>query len=235
MKLHKTGHPIADTVSDLIGELPSGNYRAGYGILRRPRDWYQGDWFEVDKGYWGAGHYDGNYRISYRGTQAMYEPGVGEPHGLVLEPWLKSNESLWTMIFPPTAHVAEFFDIDPTSWMFKAIKRAKEIGLPYMLRTKAAVSEPIPWEHTGHVITFNSTLGIEAVRRGIPVISDPDHSTVGNFCRHAGTISGYDREPLFSFLQANQFKLTEKEKIWGLIEHSLSTSGTTAGKLSVVM
>lgn len=213
MKLHKTGHPIADTVSDLIGELPDGNYAAAYGILRH-NVFDREHWFEIDKGLWGANHYDGNYRLSYRGTQPRYSPdGPHEPHGLELIPWHDSGDKV--LICPPTAHVSEFFHINFTDWLMQAIRQADK---PYIIRNKGA-AEPIKWHEINTVITFNSTIGYEALRRGIKVISDPNHSTIGSYTRHIKSFTCYDRNPLLSFSQGHQFLLSNKDKICKLINH----------------
>lgn len=223
MMLHKTGHGIADEVSDRVGELPDGPYRAAYGILRGSTEWLRAvdNWFEIDKGMWGASHYYGNYRLSFRGTQPLYRDDAPvEPHGLTLEPWRDSGDH--TMICPPTQPVCAFFGIDYTEWLMDAVRRA---GPSYAIRHKG-MAEPIDWPRVRRVITFNSTVGVEALRRGILVISDPDHSSIGSW-----GVDGYDREPLFCFLQAHQFKLAEKSKICSLISHYMSTSVSTAGKL----
>lgn len=220
MLLHKTGHPIADTVSDLIGELPDGDYKIAYGILRHVSFKDAKHWLEVDKGFWASSHYAGNYRISYRGTQPRYSPTApSEDHGLTLDPWRDEGE--WTMICPPTDQVCKFFGIDISRWWFDAIKTARDFKEPYMARDKSATI-PIDWPEVRRVITFNSTVGIEALRRGIPVISDRQHSSIGSYTKITG-VDNYDRKPLFSFLAGHQFKLDEKEKIWNLIKFYLSS------------
>lgn len=220
MRLHKTGHPIADTVSDLIGDLPDGNYQISYGILRHNL-FGDGDWYCVDKGFWLASHYEGNYRIGYRGTQPKFDPSAPkEPHGLALEPWIDPDKQRQyiTLICPPSAHVCQFFNINYMKWLVTAAAGIKS----YHIRHKG-VESPIEWDKICEVRTFNSTIAIEALKRGIPVISDPIHSSVGNFCAQKGTYYGYDRDELLSFLSAHQFKLTEKDKICRLVTHYLST------------
>lgn len=217
MILHKTGHEIADTVSDLVGELPDESYKICYGILRHDI-FNDGRWFEIDKGFWGAGHYDGNYRISYQGTQPVYdESAPHEPHGLTLDPWIENGH---TLICPPTNDVCEFFRIDLASWLSGALRQA---GRNYVVRYKGS-SHPVDWNGVGKVITFNSTVGIDALCRGIPVISDPDHSTIGSYTKHIQAIANYDRSVILDFIQAHQFKLVGKGKIWGLIQHYLYSS-----------
>ena len=231
MRLHKTGHPIADTVSDLIGEVPDGEYAIAYGILRHDLFHRTGRYFEVDKGFWGAGHYNGSYRISFNGTQPQYtEDGPREPHGLKLDP-MRRREG-YTMILPPTEHVCKFFNIDYAAWLMEAVKNA---GSMRYIRNKGTSVRDIEWDDISKVITFNSTLGIEAIRRGIQVISDPVHSTVGSFTAQKGPIDYHSREELLSFCASHQFKLDEKEKICSLIRHYLCSSAGTQEKQSSAM
>lgn len=224
MRLHKTGHPIADTVSDLIGELPDEEYRICYGILRHRSFEWDGHWFEVDKGFWGANHYSGMYRLSYRGTQPRYcSKGPHKAHGLVLAPWRNSGSH--ALICPPTGHVSEFFHIDPVSWLFSAIRQCDK----YIIRHKGD-SANIDWDSISKVITFNSTIAIEAICRGIPVISDHIHSTVGSYTSFINSVDNYSRNELLSFISAHQFTLDDTKSIWNLIQYYLSLSDTTAEK-----
>lgn len=229
MRLHKTGHEIADTVSDLIGELPDDDYTIAYGILRHSVFNDNRRWFECDKGLYSAGHYTGNYRLSFRGTQPIYsgDNSLSEPHGQTLEPWRGSGE--WTMICPPTGYVCDFFKIDYSSWLFETLKLCREFPEPYMIRTKDA-DNPIDWPLVKRVVTFNSTVGFEALRRGIEVISDPIHSTIGSYTRYIGKTIDYDRDILFNFAEAHNFRLSEKDKICQLVQHYLSTSDGTQEK-----
>ncbi len=219
MRLYKTGHEIADTVSDLIGELPDGNYKAAYGILRHNLFNKGQDWFELDRGFWSASHYEGFYRISFKGTQPRYAPDFPHqgPHGLELGPWIDHDG--YTLICPPTQAVCDFFGIGFSAWLFYAVADCG--GKRYSIRYKG-MPEPINWDGVSKVVTFNSTVGIEALRRGIPVISDPDHSTIGSYTKHIQAIDGYDRDELFSFCASHQFKLSDKGKIECLIKYYLS-------------
>lgn len=225
MRLHKTGHPIADTVSDLIGELPDGDYRAAYGILRHNLFSGSTAWFEVDRGFWGAIHFSGLYRLSFRSTQPRYhENGPRKPHGLDLEPWRSQTGP--ALICPPTSHVSQFFAIDQTQWLMNAIRQANG---PYIVRYKGSES-PVEWDSISKVITFNSTIAIQALVKGIPVISDPIHSTVGSFTSEIKMFDKYNRNVLFEFISAHLFKLDDKRTIWNLIEYYLSTSDGTQEK-----
>src|SRR4051812_36204771 len=94
----KTGHEIADTVADALAEGLNGicfstdskkdcdfsafDAHVAYGILRGNAEVFRGcdkagvPWFNVDRGYLNPSHYDGYYRISYRGTQASWHEGI---------------------------------------------------------------------------------------------------------------------------------------------------------------
>jgi hypothetical protein len=236
--LFETSHPISQTVcrtvADTCGfDLYSYDKHApnltrydavmGYGILRGMKELYASHphWFEIDKGLWDANHYDGQYRFSYRGTQPIY--GASSPpqadHGQILQPW---RDTGYTLICPPTDHVCEFFGID--GWTIFAL--ANEYA-ECVLRHKGD-DKPIEWDKIGKLVTFNSSLGFEALKRGIPVISDPTHSTIGSFQKNA--IDPMNRSELFSFCAAHMRKLGDKEGIHWLIDHYLATSAGIAGK-----
>jgi hypothetical protein len=226
VRLHKTGHPIADTVSDLIGELPDGDYKIAYGILRH-NIFHGSNWFEIDKGFWGAEHYNGSYRISFCGTQPRWTPDAPrKPHGLTLEPW--KQQSGPALIAPPTSHVCDFFGISFRDWLAATLFN---VDGPYIIRHKGDPS-PIDWDSISKVITFNSTLGVEALRRGIPVISDEEHSSIGSYTKHKKALANYDRSDLYELLASHQFKLRDTEQICRVIHHYLSSSASTAAKQS---
>ena len=217
MRLHKTGHAIADTISRLIGDVPDGNYNIVYGILRHSLRREGKKLCILDRGFWGAHHFDGNYRLSFSGTQPRYDERypLSPTHGIELKPWRIGGS--YTLICPPTEAVCDFFKIDINQWMHNNVP---ENGSK-IIRHKGA-DTPVNWDVISSVITFNSTIGFEALRLGIPVISDPDHSTIGSFCKSENTACGYDRNKLFSFSEAHQFKLSEKGKICQIINYYMS-------------
>lgn len=228
MRLHKTGHSIADTVSDLIGDLPDGDYKAAYGILRHEL-FTCGKWFEFDRGFWNAEHFEGNYRLSFCGTQPRYDKelfGYPErlilrPHDLDLQPW--RIDGTHVLILPPTGYVCDFFKINYTSWMLESVNMARKMSLPYIIRNKGS-ENPLSFDGIKKVITFNSTLAIEAIKRGIEVISDPIHSTLGSYTQEIQKTIDYDRDAVLDFIQAHQFRLKDKDKICRLIQYYLSKS-----------
>lgn len=205
--IYTTGHTIADTVAKY---LPDGDYGIAYGILRgTPENLRKHNhWFVIDRGFTSPNHFDGNYRLGYKNTQPMYFEVPNEPCNL--DPW---REGEYTLVCPPTPEVCKFFGIDQTEWILKNLKGK------YILRHKGDPN-PIEWDKIGKLVTFNSSLGVEALKRGIAVESDP-LSTLGSY---KNLIYNCDRSPIMSFIRFCQFKLTDKGKINCLINHYLSTS-----------
>jgi hypothetical protein len=241
----KTGHNIADTIIkefgydicdyfcnafDFAGRINlDADVHIGYGILRGMAEIYNkaDNWFEIDNGYWGAGHFSGNYRISFKSTQSQYSDDLQQPHGLILGPWKTTGDTI--LIVPPSDYVREFFNVTGIDWYRSNFN-------PYLhkcvVRTKDA-KELINWEKIKGVITFNSTVGVEALRRGIPVISDIEHSMIGSYYKQKLIDKGLDytfenvmtisREPLFNCMQTHQFTLEDirEGKAWKLLNYYL--------------
>ncbi len=266
----KTGHQIADTVADALAEgfnadvfqandinsveIAAYDAHIGYGILRGSSEAFSRceklgmPWFNMDKGYFKPGHFDGYYRISNKGTQALYDDTflVGDltvPPIQLEERANGSTHGKHVMLCPPTMEVCRFFDLhSPLAWTAWAIMHVRNMNKwPYEVREKGDPS-PINWDDVAMIITFNSSVGWEAVRRGIPCLSDVKHSTVGSF--YGETVADLllekfytlDRMKLFNFMQAHQFTLDEiaQGKAKWLIEYYLSRSSSDgiAGKPS---
>jgi hypothetical protein len=256
----KTGHEIADTVADALAEglngkvysasdcrlLPIADYHIGYGILRGVADIFRMadkekipvTWFNVDRGYFNPSHYDGYYRISYRGTQAKWHDGIPrKPWSGNLEPWRGFNSTKPVLLCPPTEHVAKFFRLKynadklaATDWEHEHLQNAFKRGQGVTVRQKGSTA-PIQWDEYSAVITFNSSVGWQALQKGIPVISDPQHSIIGSHYKHYGLNSLTDfsqymvdtRLELFEAMNAHQFTLDEikRGEAWPLIIHYL--------------
>lgn len=238
MNVWKTGHQICDKVAESLAngfdtkaihvrEWKGEDNSIAYGILRGTGDIFRSSrrWFHVDNGYFNPGHFDGYYRISYRGTQACYMVGIEADIALRLKPWRRGER---VMIVPPTPHVASFFDIDVAAWLKNAIGKCNK---PYFIKIKDG--SPVIFDGVDKIITFNSSLGWQGLIEGIEVDSDPRYSTVGSYYA-SKAIDGYrdfmhiDREPLFRFMRAMQFKLSEIENgdaSW-LINYPFISAGT---------
>lgn len=254
----KTGHEIADTVAQSLAgglngeirdtrdyeysELNGYDAHIGYGILRGTGDIYRRceairkEWLHLDRGYFEPHHFNGYYRISHKGTQAKYDPAfpiTNEYEGELL-PWRKDNKSKPVLICPPTNHVMAFFGMP--GW------NSRYFGNDYVMRIKGDPN-PINWEDYRAVITFNSSVGWEALRRGIPCISNPLHSVVGSYYDTISIdnliemVKSKPRKPLFDFMSSHQFTLDEIRKgdAWPLIKHYTSLSDGIHAKQSVQM
>ena len=248
----KTGHEIADTVADALAEGFNASvydtacpgqeeYNIGYGILRNMDQVFRHSkhWFNVDRGYFGPGHFDGYYRISYKGTQAKYDPEfpitkefVGE-----LAPIRAYDKLKPILVCPPTDAVRKFFNIADDALSLITTKCPS--GCDVIVREKGAVY-PINWDDCSAVVTFNSSVGWEALRRGIPCLSDPLHSVVGSYYNTKSIDEAIDlmhikpRKPLFDFMSSHQFTLAEISMglAWPLIQnYTCSSVGTEERRL----
>lgn len=253
----KTGHEIADTVAEVVARGLSGHERIlaittpnrfhlidqydvhiGYGILRGMADVFRlaaqvnKPWICLDRGYWKPGHYDGYYRVSLGGTQqtkAFVEPAYErwDSFGIPIE--RSYPRPGYTLVCPPTDNVKRFFNIRD-EWL----KRNVGITEKHQLRFKCD-DVPIDWDWTGNqqtqigkVTTFNSSVGWEALRRGIMVKSNSVHSIVGAYQKQLDKSIHDDleaRRRLFAIQAALQLTLDEIRcgKLWPLMETLLST------------
>jgi len=243
--IYRTGHEIADTVADALAEgfngFPECDAAIGYGILRGMDKALarHKHWFLVDRGYFDPAHYSGYYRISYKGTQARYSE-----YSLVTSEYSKPLQNIRTtgdyvLICPPTEAVCGYFGVIYSEWCKSATHEAEANGFKWVMREKG---NPIPLADmlakARAVITFNSSVGWQALQRGIPCLSDVQNSVVGSYYgvnSLADVITLHDtlpREPLFNFMRSHQFTLEEirQGKAWCIIKYYLSTSDMTAEK-----
>lgn len=245
--LWHSGHEISDTVcnaikeglpqADLIWSAPE-NYAGSeyilgydlhiaYGILRgcgevfKQCNRYKKPWINIDRGFWRPNHYDGYYRISLNGTQQTTGLAKLDPDydrwaqlGLEIEP-VKQN-GLYDLICPPTLAVVHFFNAPFPTIDHQAIWRDKNCLRPLQSDLDLAKQ----------VITFNSSVGWEALRQGIPVVSDENHSFVGSYLKQVDTMSQLDieaRRRMFAVMASLQLTLAEIKsgKLWPLIQRLL--------------
>lgn len=221
----RTGHAIADTVATALSrslnvpiyhanevlDLPDADVHIGYGILRGMASVYKRaerdgkPYFIVDRGYWKPGHYDGYYRVSLRGTQQTSGCPVPDWErwkalGLKVEPQFKREG--YTLVCPPTDYVETFLRPGMDNWLncdgYNKNGIIRHKGCPRSLDIDLAGAS--------RVITFNSSVGWEALRRGIPVESDPVHSIVGAWQAKNGADK---RNELFATMAALQLTLDE--------------------------
>lgn len=226
----------------------------GYGILRGVDKVFSAcgafgkPWIHIDKGYWKPGHYNGYYRVSLCGTQQTkwldkLEPdyprwdklGIEILPGREPEAWVREcrpihmDEPRWqSLICPPTKPVRDFFHLGDT---YLGPAEAKDYtGRPVIFREKNCVrSLQKDLDNVHHVATFNSSVGWEALRQGIPVTSDPTHSIVGAYEKLIDKPLHLDydeRRKLFAIQAGLQLSLDEIRSgfLWPLIQRLLSAT-----------
>lgn len=253
----KTGHEIADTVAEAVYEGLSKNRECslfhtnslrgveetdcgiGYGILRgmdsvfRSYDTAGKPWFNIDKGYFKPGHYDGYYRVSLGGTQQTtglekLQPEYDRLDALGIAIEYKTVKNGYTLVCPPTDSVFGFFGRTHLVVPNKSKLLIREKGCSRPIGNDLLFSES--------VVTFNSSVGWEALRQGIPVASDKNHSIVGAYQKmlmDRGIPQSVDsRRELFGIMAGLQLRLDEMRQglLWPLMQRLMSISGTTLVK-----
>lgn len=242
-----TKHSIARTVADAVLQglgnkvyvyldtdemfCEETDVHIGYGILRGMDEVFRAcqkagkPFFHIDKGYWKPGHYDGYYRIGLNGTQqttglAKLEPDYERWDVLGLEILPAQTNGAHNLICPPTDAVRNFFNL-LSAWT------DEPYGDYSYIREK---DSPAPLKNHLHkcakVITFNSSVGWEALRQGIPVISDPNHSFIGAYQKQVDKSPLPDidsRRRMFAVMASLQLSLSEirSGKIWPLIQRHI--------------
>jgi hypothetical protein len=210
-------------------QIAASPIHIGYGILdgmdhvTRLAQEAGKPWFIVDLGYFGPGHFDGNYRIAYQGTQSLFDPKIQAGSAPQAEPWW--NVEGPALLCPPTEHVCRFFSVQEESWIEEATALAKNLGLKSKLRRKGDAEDlDTALENSACVITFNSSVAWRALAKGLPAFSNTAHSTVGSW--HGKNVDSLEslkklsRESLFGFMKASQLSLLEIQegKIYGILK-----------------
>lgn len=231
MRILRTGHPIADTIADSIPDMPL-DADIGYGILRGNAEVFKGSpcWFNIDRGYFHPGHFDGYYRVSLRGTQQTRfwpEPDYDRMRALRIDtkPWRGFDHSKPVLVVPPTKHVMQFFGLH--HWKH-----------PYGVISTKGHAMDINFQDYSYIYTFNSSLGWQALMAGIPCISDTTHSIVGSYFNNLSLdqlaeAQYVDRERLFAIMSGLQLTLKEMRegKLWTLVEMLYGLAGMTVRPL----
>lgn len=255
----KSGHPIADMVaSSMALGLNSSLWNAGsindrecirdidvhigYGILRGTEQVFKEaerlgkHWLNVDRGYFGASHYDGYYRVNLRGTQHtgpiqdwMLDDTRWRALGMPLAPWRGFDKTKPVLYCPPTVHTCNFFNASGSAPNQEMIDSG---GIE--LRVKGIDSGPIDFSKYNYVHTFNSSVGWLALASGIPCVSNAHHSLVGSYFANIPLDKLSDsqhayRHKLFAAMVNLQLTLKEMSdgKLWSLVEKLLQYDTST--------
>lgn len=243
-------HILISTRNLTESDIKYYDIHIGYGILRGMTEVYRAakaagkPWICLDRGYWKPGHYNGYYRVSLNGTQqttglANLQPDYDRWDALGLEmlPYLERNGN--ALICTPTKPVANFFmNLGAGEDFQLSVCEASAFGSKPIIYRPKECDRPLQedLDKCSKVITFNSSVGWEALRQGIPVISDQVHSFVGAYQKQVDNMSQLtidSRHRMFAVMAGLQLTLAEikKGKLWPLLQKLIqSSSDGTTGK-----
>lgn len=234
---------VYDWHTDNASFADSYDLNIGYGILRNMDKVMQcgKPFIHLDRGYWKPGHYEGYYRISCMGTQQTdlthIKPDYERLEQLQLEikPWRGFDNSKPVLVIPPTEHVIRFFGMSGINdWEINIpTHQLRKIGdhheLDLVIREKGDPT-PINFDDYNYVLTFNSSVGWQALAAGIPCVSDATHSIVGSYYQNIlldelNKKQQDTRRELFAIMASLQFTLQEIKAgiAWNLIKTLTST------------
>lgn len=256
-----TNHHIADTVAEHINrglrlccQTPTilsttkaaladqFDLSIGYGILRGMTAVFRAskNYIHLDRGFWKSGHFSGYYRVSHNGTQQTRlaniptDPSRWNNLDIEIQPKRLTAGLDKILVCPPTPDVCNFFNLDVNKWLNHTAIQYKD---KVIIRHKDS-SIPLA-EHLAQarkVVTFNSSVGWEAMRQGIEVVSDPSHSIIGAWKKELdkdATLDLDERCKIFAKMAALQLTLEEMQQgsLWSLMSNLMSMSGGIVERL----
>ena len=195
-----------------------------YGILRGTGLLFQAcrdngvEFWEIDRGFWNASHYDGYYRISLGGMNPDYVSGIAQKFraGCIIpkiEAWQKNNDG-HILFCPPSKYVKWFYDL-PNHWEQETLGQlARHADRQIIIRDKDSV-RPIEADFAGcyAAVTHSSNIALDALRNGIPAICVGKHPikdwngfVISDIEKD---LTNCDRTELFNFLSWQQYNLLE--------------------------
>lgn len=192
---------------------------AVYGILRgcgeiiHQCDWLGRDYYHVDLGYLGRGHFDGHYRVSKNGLQAdigdeEFSPERFEKTGTKLRPWRRTGTNI--VVAPLSANMGRFLGIDTYQWC-QAVKAEikRWTDRPVRMKEKHEGEISAALDDCWCLVTHASNAAVDALIEGVPVIT-LGPSAVENLSwdfRNIEKPAWLDREPVFYALAHHQWTL----------------------------
>jgi hypothetical protein len=191
------------------------------------------DYYYIDHAYFNAGYAKPTWmRITKNGfvqnaTVSNDPSRWNKFFQTPLQPYLHKNKKN-ILILPPSDAVAKVFSAE--SWLPRIAQKIKQhTSRPLIIRHKPGPilndnlitlkgrrSYDYPpmdeiWSKVYCVVAFNSNLAVDALIRGIPVITTP-HSATWPLSNKVETIENlleFDRSPLFSSLSWGQYNIDE--------------------------
>jgi len=202
-----------------------GLARGLWGALQKAQEDGQ-DWFFIDHGYLGAGHWDGYYSVTRNAFQYSGMEHYDSERLDKLRPDLKPmRHGGHILLLPPTRAYAEIVGIDVDAWIEKYSNldtdRVIRVREKFNAKTKLGATTPFQDELKGchAVVTYNSKGAIRAAIEGISVFATDECCITGI----AGDLSdidspdlNIDRESWLRALCNHQFTLDEMKK-WDLV------------------
>ena len=216
--------------------VPVANYRSGpiaiYGFARGLYEALQKcqkgghDWFFIDHGYLGAGHFDGYYSVTKNAFQYSGMEHYDSERLDKIRPELKPmRHGEHILLLPPSRAYAKFIELDVDEWIerYSKLDTDREIRVRDKYNKKTGIGDKTPFEDElvdcHAVVTYNSKGAITAAIEGISVFDTQDCCITGI----AGDLSdidspdlNIDRESWLRALCNHQFTLEEMKK-WDLV------------------
>lgn len=153
-----------------------------YGILRgtgeilKQCEWVGRDYYYIDHGYVGARHYDGYYRVSKNGRQAVIlgDAAVSserwEKLRVPILPWRKNGRHV--LVIPLTGAIAGFYGIDPKMWLDAVSGEVSKFTDRPILTKKKEEGELFSYlEDAWCVVTHSSNVAVDALLCGVPAVT----------------------------------------------------------------
>lgn len=193
-----------------------------YGILRGCDDVMADtvrngrDFYHVDHGYFGRGHYDGYYRITKNNTQKIVRDVPVFPDdrwrslNIKVAPWKREGDIV--AVVPPTRTFAAYAGLDVAHWTSVVkCEVGRTTGKQVVVCTKADRSFGEVLKLAFATVVYNSNAAIDSLVAGVPVVALGPSAARPVAWTFDDLADPYypDREPLFRMLAYHQFSLNE--------------------------
>lgn len=186
-----TGHAFSNIVGQafargcggevrIVQEAPRNGLVAFYGLLRGTGDVVRQRWRQeqsflyLDHGYIRLGHFHGHYRVCRNDLHSYL--GEEPDHGRLLSlGWLpeERHRSLAyspVLVAAPSPHIARFFGFEVEAWLAQVHREIRAVSERPIIVSSKDDHPALPLlEKSYAVVTLQSNIAIEAIRRAIPV------------------------------------------------------------------